>query len=77
MEANAYESVAIVEKEEGTRLIFRWQERCFCSDIKCKGLGGSDYSYSSVTMFSKMWDQKLTLKIVCIFMRNMDHTLTI
>lgn len=61
MEANAYESVAIVEKEEGTRLIFRWQELCFCGDIKCKGLGGSNYSYFSVTMeffnhmLSQMW----------------------
>lgn len=68
MEANAYESVAIMEKEEGTRLISRWQELCFCSDIKCKGLGGSDYSYSSVTMFSKMRDQKLILKIVFLFL---------
>lgn len=68
MEANTYESVAIVEKEEGTKLISRWQELCFCSDIKCKGLGGSDYSYSSVTMFSKMRDQKLILKIVFLFL---------
>lgn len=59
METNAYASVAIVEKEEGKRLIPCWQEQCFWGDTKCKKLGGSDYSHPSVTMefFNHMFSQ--------------------